>query len=210
MPININRKETIVANDPGPCPSCPDYQTCTEMCEKVEMWSNQDTVGRNGSMLLQNHIRYDGSEGLDTFVDYCKYTHPDVLVPDSTLSIEAWNDVCSMKLSDKIVRMIYSYYMLGKRIRDIAIDEGASSQAIDQRHIQAKKSIAKRLRQREHWLSVRDKLEYRSTRDYDVSYLFFSAGYPRKIIAKIMRLHVTTIIKIISNKIKEIGTICPD
>jgi DNA-directed RNA polymerase specialized sigma54-like protein len=95
--------------------------------------------------------------------------------------------------------------MLGKRIRDIAIDEKTSSQTIDQRHIQAKKSIAKRLQQRELWLKIRGMLEYKSVRDYDVCYLFFGAGYPRKIIAKIMRLHVSTVIKIIRKKYNELG-----
>lgn len=202
-----NRKEAIVASNPGPCPSCPDYGTCEALCEKVEMWTDQDTVGRSSRVLLENRHRQGSEQRLDDYVDYCAVNNRDVVIPDSTLSIEAWNDICSMRLSDKIVRLIYSYYMLGKRIRDIAIDEKTSSQTVDQRHIQARKSVAKRLKQREFWGSVRDKLAYKSVRDYDVCYLFFGAGYPRKIIAKIMRLHVSTVIKIILKKNSELDVL---
>ena len=169
------------------------------MCEEIELWVNQDNMGRSSRMLLENRYR-DDSTRLDEFVDYVKYHNPDIINPDSTTSTDAWLDVCSMRLSDKIVRMIYSYYMLGKRIRDIAIDEKTSSQTIDQRHIQAKKSIAKRLEQRNNWDIIKGMLEYKSVRDYDVCHLFFGMGYPRKIIAKIMRLHVSTVIKIILRK----------
>ena len=201
-----NRKETIVANDPGPCPDCPRYKTCKKMCEKVEMWVNQDTVGRNSNILLENRVRTGSEERLDDYVDYCAFHNSDIVKPDSTLSIDTWNDVCTMRLSDKIIRMIYSYYMLGKRIRDIAIDEKTSSQTIDQRHIQAKKSIAKHLEQRNNWDIIKGVLKFKSIRDYDVCYLFFCAGYPRKIIAKIMRLHVSTVIKIITSKNRELTT----
>ena len=201
-----NRKETIVANDPGPCPDCPEYKTCKILCEKVELWVNQDTIGRSSTILLENRFRTESEERLDDYVDYCLYHNKNIVKPDSTLSIDTWNDVCTMRLSDKIIRMIYSYYMLGKRIRDIAIDEKTSSQTIDQRHIQAKKSIAKHLEQRENWDIIKGMLDFKSIRDYDVCYLFFRAGYPRKIIAKIMRLHVSTIIKIITIKNKELTT----
>jgi hypothetical protein len=202
-----NRKETIVANDPGPCPACSMYGECMILCEKAELWADQDTVGRSSRVLLENRHRTGSEKRLDDYIDYVSFHNQNVVIPDSTLSMEAWRDVCSMRLSDKIIRMIYSYYMLGKRIRDIAIDEKTSSQTIDQRHIQAKKSIAKRLQQRELWLKIRGMLEYKSIRDYDVCYLFFCAGYPRKIIAKIMRLHVSTVIKIIRKKYNELGDI---
>jgi hypothetical protein len=200
-----NRKETIVANNPGPCLECSMHGTCIATCEKVELWIDQDSIGRSSRVLLENRHRTGSEQRLDDYIDYIAYHNKDVVTPDSTLSMEAWNDICSMRLSDKIIRMIYSYYMLGKRIRDIAIDEKTSSQTIDQRHIQAKKSIAKRLKQRTHWKEIRGKLEYKSVRDYDVCHLFFGAGYPRKIIAKIMRLHVSTVIKIILKKNSELG-----
>jgi hypothetical protein len=205
-----NRKETIVANNPGPCPSCPAYGDCTQICEKVEMWTDQDNVGRRGNLLLENRIRTAHESGLDDFVDYCAFCNQDQLEPDKDVSYSAWSDIRSMNLSDKMVRFIYSYYMLGKRVRDIAIDEGVSSQAIDQRHIQAKKSVARRLNWRGNWIKVRDTLHYKSIRDYDVCYLFFSAGYTKKAAAKIMGLHVTTVIKIISNKNKELDVVFRD
>lgn len=202
-----NRKETIVANNPGPCPECPKYSSCQEMCERVESWVNQDSVGRNSKMLLENRNRTGSEERLDDYVDYMDFMNKDVIRPDSTLSADSWNNVCSLRLSDKIIRMIYSYYMLGKRIRDIAIDEKTSSQAIDQRHNQAKISLAKRLKQRDHWLEIRGKLKYKSVRDYDICYLSFGAGYPRKTIAKLMRLHVSTVINIIKKKNRELRSL---
>jgi len=203
--MNPNRKEGIVSDKPSPCPECREYKTCIKLCDKMELWTDQDTVGRSSTILLENRERVGSEKRLDDYVDYCAFHNRNVFKPDSTLSIDAWNDICSMRLSDKIVRMIYSYYMLGKRIRDIAIDEKASSQAIDQRHIQAKKSIAKKLEQRLYWKEVRGTLQYQSVRDYDVCSLFFGAGYPRKIIAKVMGLHVSTVIKIIFKKSNELG-----
>lgn len=205
--MNPNRKEGIVSDKPSPCTECSDYKFCTDLCDKMELWADQDTVGRSSTILLENRDRVGSEERLDDYVDYCAFHNKNIFTPDSTLSMEAWNDVCSMRLSDKIVRMIYSYYMLGKRIRDIAIDEKASSQAIDQRHIQAKKSIAKKLEQRLFWQKVRGTIEYQSVRDYDVCSLFFGAGYPRKIIAKVMGLHVSTVIKIIVKKSNELSSI---
>ena len=199
-----NRKEGIVSDKPAPCPECPDYKTCTGLCAKMERWTGQDTIGRSSTILLENKNRVGSEIRLDDYVDYCAFHNTNIVTPDSTLSMEAWSDVCSMRLSDKVVRMVYSYYMLGKRLRDIAIDEKASSQAIDQRHIQAKKSIAKRLEQRSYWKKVRGTIQYKSVRDYDVCSLFFGAGYPRKIIAKIMGLHVSTVIKIIFKKSNEL------
>jgi hypothetical protein len=181
------------------------FGTCMELCEKAELWVDQDTIGRSSRVLLENRYRTGSEQRLDDYIDYVAYHNPDVVTPNRALSMEAWEDVCTMRLSDKIIRMIYSYYILGKRIRDIAIDEKTSSQTIDQRHIQAKKSIAKRLKQRAHWKKIRGKLKYKSVRDYDVCYLFYGAGYPRKIIAKIMRLHVSTVIKIILKKNSELG-----
>jgi hypothetical protein len=203
--MDPRRKEIIVANAPRPCPACSMFGTCIELCEEAALWVDQDTIGRSSRVLLENRHRTGSEQRLDDYIDYVAYHNPDVITPDSTLSMEAWKDVCAMRLSDKIIRMIYSYYMLGKRIRDIAIDEKTSSQTIDQRHIQAKKSIAKRLKQRAHWNKIRGKLTYKSVRDYDVCYLFYGAGYPRKIIAKIMRLHVSTVIKIILKKNNELG-----
>jgi len=202
-----NRKEDIVAEKPAPCPECPKYKTCINLCEKMELWADQDTVGRSSTQLLENRDRKGSEQRLDDYVDYCAFHNKDVVTPDSALSIESWDDICSMRLSDKVVRMVYSYYMLGKRIRDIAIDECTSSQAIDQRHIQAKKSIAKKIKQRDHWKKIRGSLEYRSIRDYDVCRLFFEAGYPKKIIAKVMGLHVSTVIKIILKKTNELSAI---
>jgi len=199
-----NRKETIVANNPGPCTTCPAFPTCTTMCEEVDLWVNQDTIGRSSRILLENRHRTGSEQRLDDYVDYCAFHNEPPVTPDTSLSVDTWKDICTMRLSDKIVRLLYSYYMLGKRIRDIAIDEKTSSQTIDQRHIQAKKSIAKRLEQRNNWDIIKGMLDYKSVRDYDVCHLFFGLGYPRKIIAKLMGMHVSTVIKIIRKKNSEL------
>ncbi len=196
------RKEYIVNDKPGPCPSCPDHDTCTELCEKVELWASQDYVGKNSSMLLQNGSDVKGY--YDDFLDIVKHTKEPYPEKDSDVSQLAWNVIVEMRLSTKVTRFIYSYYMLGKRIRDIAIDEGATSQAIDQRHLQAKRSIKNRIESEEWWLSVRDGLKYNSVRDYDICRLFYTGRYPRKIIAKIIGIHVSTVIKLINKKNREL------
>jgi transposase-like protein len=110
-----------------------------------------------------------------------------------------------MRLSEKVLRFIYSYYMLGKRIRDIAIDERATSQAIDQRRLQANRSVAGHIERRESWCDKRRRLDCQSIAHYDIAYLFFREGYPRRSIAKVVGMHTSTIIKIIASQNSTLG-----
>ena len=204
-----NRKEDIVRNIPGSCQNCEKYKTCTDPCEDVQLWCEQDYIGRNSKLLLENGG--NNSEryffGADSFLDLVNSTQPPGYNErDSDESQKAWNDVSSMRLSGKVARFIYSYFMLGKRIRDIAIDEGATSQAIDQRRLQAERSVAGHIKRRSNWPVIRERLSYKSVSHYDISFLFFSEGYPRRSIAKLMGLHPSTVIKIISNQTRDL---CP-
>jgi hypothetical protein len=195
-----NRKEGIVSNNPGSCPECDKFRVCTEMCEEVQLWSDQDYVGRNSNLVLENGNKSDFSYG-DNFLDLVNSTRqPGYHERDSSGSQDAWSVIASMRLSERVVRFIYSYYMLGKRIRDIAIDEGATSQAIDQRRLQSLRSVKSHLDRRGLWVDRRDTFKYKSISNYDISYMFFREGYPKKSIARLTGLHVSTVIKIISNK----------
>jgi hypothetical protein len=186
------------------------------------MWVDQDTVGRNSNILLQNG-QTDNSKNPD-FIDMVRsgspvpghgnisfrrstYTMSDTADRDSGVSQDAWGEIYNMRLSEKVSRFIYSYYVLGKRIRDIAIEENTTSQAIDQRHIQAKKTIAIRLDSRKLWNEYRERLNFKGILEYDVCDLYFGRRYPKKVIAKLMNRHISAIVKIIDNKISELHSL---
>jgi hypothetical protein len=169
------------------------------------LWADQDYVGRNSNLVLENGNKSDFSYG-DNFLDLVNSTRqPGHHERDSSESQSAWSVIASMRLSERVVRFIYSYYMLGKRIRDIAIDEAATSQAIDQRRLQSLRSVKSHLERRDLWVDRRDVFSYKSISNYDISRLFFREGYPKKSIARIAGLHVSTIIKIISNQNRTLG-----
>jgi hypothetical protein len=169
------------------------------------MWADQDYVGRNSNLVLENGNKLDGSYG-DHFLDLVNSTRPPGYNDrDSSVSQSAWDVVSSMRLSEKVSRFIYSYYMLGKRIRDIAIDEGSTSQAIDQRRLQAHRSVAGHLKRRDAWYNSRELIEYKSVSHYDMAYLFFREGYPRRSIAGLAKRHASTVIKIISSQKRNVG-----
>lgn len=201
-----NRKEYIVKDQPNPCPECPQYKTCRKLCDRAERWVNQDTVGANSNVLLENA----GSgkalyEMGGDFLDFATMTNsPSKGNMDSTTSQEAWEKVRWMRLSDKVTRFIYSYYMLGKRIRDIAIEENASSQAIDKRHVQAKTSIRNRLKRAESWKASRESMKFRSINHYDMSALFFGLFYPRRIVSRIVGAHISTVMAEVDSKINNL------
>jgi len=120
---------------------------------------------------------------------------------DSSASQNAWEKIRWMRLSDKVTRFIYSYYMLGKRIRDIAIEENASSQAIDKRHVQAKSSIKNRLKRVSKWEASRESMQFRSINHYDMAALFFGYFYPRRIVSRIVGAHISTVMAEVDSKI---------
>ena len=199
-----NRKENIVKNKPMPCPECPKYAVCTAPCQEVELWITQDEVGRNSNLLLENGAC--GSYGVTypnwEFLDMIDQTHDGAPEKDMELKDESWKKIQGMRLSAKVTRFIFSFYVMGKRIRDIAIDEGTSSQTIDRRHHQARVSIRNRMNKESDWINGRDHLEFKSIRNYDMAALFYMHHYPRRIIAKLVGVHSTTVIKYMSNQIK--------
>jgi hypothetical protein len=166
------------------------------------MWADQDTVGRNSNIQLENGNNTGYGTTLD-FLDLISAGHDNVEM-DSSGSQEAWDIISGMRLSEKVSRFIYSYYMLGKRIRDIAIEEKTTSQAVDQRHIQARKTVSIRLSARERWNNSRDNLNFKDIFEYDVCELYFGMCYPKKVVAKIMGRHIMAIAKIIDNKNTEL------
>ena len=200
-----NRKEYIVKSKPTDCTQCHKRDKCTALCAEVEAWANQDVVGRNSNLLVENGSGYGThSEFLDLVSMSNDQSEND---RDSDVSQGAWSIICDMRLSEKVTRFIYSYYMLGKRIRDIAIDEGKTSQAIDQRHIQAKKTVRKCMVDAIRWKDRRDRLEYSDVMTYDVCKLYYDKGYPKRVIAKLINKHIMTVVKIISKQNEHLGKI---
>ena len=160
---------------------------------------DQDRVGRSSRLVLENGS-HSSSLGGD-FLDLVKSTRDlDINERDSTWSQESFRKIVGLRLSEKATRFIYSYYMLGRRIRDIAIVEGATSQTIDQRHYHAKKTIAARLDEQAEWVSDRDKLPYSNIRQYDMAALFYGHSFPRKVVAKMVGVNVSTAVKYISKQ----------
>jgi len=197
-----NRKEFIVGSPPPPCPERPCYPTCTEMCEEVLMWADQDYVGRTSNIQLENgnpdkstlsdrgHVDF-----LDSMNIYMGRTLP---YPDSDKSVSSWKHIERLRLSDKMTRFIYSYYVEGRRIRDIAINEGITSQAVDVRRNQAKISIRNKLEHEDVWRAFSDKIDFSSIEQYDSMILFFKYHLPRRVISNILGINSSRKMKDIS------------
>lgn len=198
-----NRKEYIVANKPGPCPDCPKYSTCKSLCEKVERWSDQDFIGKSSTVLLENGDK-NGMTIFDKGGDFSDFTNDHGTFIPMNPSREAWLKIKNMRLSERVVRFIHSYYVLGKRIRDIAIEENATSQAIDRRHHHAKLCIKDRLERMDKWPEILENLTYNSVAQYDAAILFYKYSYPRRIIARSIGMTTSTVLKYISKKNKEL------
>lgn len=199
------RKENIVKNKPADCTECPSYTVCRNLCHDAELWISQDVVGSNSNVLLENggHGGTSLSDMGGDFIDFIS-ADSDVSIgdKDSETSQSAWGRVKEMRLTEKVTRFIYSYYMVGRRIRDIAINEGATSQAIDKRHQQAKASIKNRMDRAEAWVNMRDNIEYDSLRHYDMAAMFFGNFYPRRVISRVIGVHISTVIKYIGRQIR--------
>lgn len=189
------RKEYIVAEPPLPCPERPCYPTCTEICEEVLLWIDQDHKGPNSNLVLENGSEGKGlhdTMGGDYLDTIALNRRDDVIEYDPHSGFEAWEEVKRLRLSEKMTRVIYSYYVEGRRLRDIAINEGITSQAVDVRHNQARKSIAWRLGIERSWDKYLNSIEkdvpgpFGSIRDYESLAIFFRYHLPRKIVAKIL------------------------
>ena len=197
MPKCEFRKEDIVKNKPD-CEGCKDRSTCVTPCDAVERWIDQDRVGRNSNLVLENGSK-SSSLG-DEFLDLVNVTRNNIDTRDSQVSNDAWELIKSIRLSEKVTRLIYSYYMLGRRVRDIAISEGISSQAVDQRHFQAKRTIAKRLKRKSKWVLQRHMLEYKGIQQYDMSVLFNDMCLPRKVVSNVLGVNVSSVVKYIAKQ----------
>jgi len=208
-----NRKEYVVADKPVSCSECLKRATCKKLCDTAERWVSQDYVGASSNVVMQNGLGV-GTPGIfgqagdgqyNDWIDMMATLEGSSIVEgDIESDWDKWDEVQGMRLSEKITRFIFSYYVMGRRIRDIAIMEGSSSQAIDQRHIQAKKVIARKLKLAAGWIGMRDKVVYKSILDYDVSRLYFEKKYPRKAIASILRIHLSNVGKRIARQINQL------
>ena len=200
-----NRKEYIVAEKPGDCTECPKRPTCRKMCEKVSRWVNQDFVGRNSNIVLEmgRESRPSLSDIGREYLDLANLVQDHFVTPndnDGDLAEASWEKVKNMRLTEKITRFIFSHYVLGKKIRDIAIEEDASSQTVDGRHKQAKVSIASRLKMEQIWDEVVSHKEFKDIRSFDISFLFYKFHYPGRVIASVLKIHPSTVFKILFGK----------
>lgn len=170
------------------------------------MWADQDFVGSNSNLILENGrpgstIHSMGGDYLDTVAFNRGYPGVD---NDMGTDWESWETIRRLRLSEKMTRMIYSYYVEGRRLRDIAIDEGVTSQAIDVRHNQAKMSVAKRLELESVWDKYAINLKYDSIEKYDCMVLFFKYHLPRRLIAKVVGINSSSKITALSNEINDL------
>jgi hypothetical protein len=198
-----NRKEFIVADEPESCEKCPKFKSCTKMCDRVNSWVSQDSVGRSSIVILENGTR-DGMTLFDRGADMADWMGSGSTHIELTPSHDAWLKIKNMRLSEKIIRFIHSYYVMGKRIRDIAIEEKSTSQAIDRRHHHAKMCIKDRTKKMDRWPSILDVMRFASIQEYDMAILFYNYCYPRRIIARALSLNTSSVLKYISNNNKEL------
>jgi len=193
-----NRKEFIVADEPDSCEKCDKFKNCTEMCDRVKKWISQDNVGKSSVVVLENGTR-DGMTLFDRGADMADWMGAGSTHIELNPSHDAWLKIKNMRLSERILRFIHSYYVLGKRIRDIAIEEKTTSQAIDRRHHHAKMCIKDRMKKMDRWPAILEAMEFESINEYDMAILFYHFCYPRRIIAIALGTNSSTVLKYISN-----------
>lgn len=177
------RSEDIVRfGKPDDCPKCPKYKTCSEMCELVERWVNQDYKGRGSKELLEVTRNIDIGlfpKPID-FVDYAHQRNKDLVsdLRDPVLAKRAWDVVSSIRLSPRSMKFVGLYYREGKSLTTIAKILKISAQACHFQHLALKKEIVDRFSRIEIWKEVEryfDELDESSTKS-DVSVLLYFGG----------------------------------
>ncbi len=146
---------------PGPCPECPKFKGCTELCEDVEKWVSQDHVGHNNRFtILQNNERVATD---NSFLDDCALQPENIVVePDPELAKAAWDRVVLLNIPKKAMEFAELFYHQGKTLAQTAAGLKISSQAASDRHETLKREIKDRLQRCEIWAEIKD--EYRGTK----------------------------------------------
>jgi DNA-directed RNA polymerase specialized sigma subunit len=148
---NQFRSEDVArAGKPRPCPECPKYRTCTELCERVERWVDQDRVGRSSREVLETKVP-DMDVFSNEFLDYMNIHHRVEIEPDPEYSRRAWERLKSLNLSKLSMDFARLYYWEGKSLSRVAAILLISAQAADDRHNILKNEIRDKLERQEKW-----------------------------------------------------------
>jgi hypothetical protein len=203
------RSEDVVRfGKPSDCPKCPDYKTCTTMCEPVERWVNQDYKGRGSKEILESTNKIEGitfPKAVD-FVDFAYQKNNDLVsgLKDPDLAQDAWTILKALRIGHKSMIFAKLYYREGKSLARIAKDLCLSSQACHFRHLTLKKEVANRLERMKIWQDLKEDYGHpheHSTKT-DISIMLFYGGlYSVKDIELVFGLSYATAIRAVS-KIK--------
>lgn len=203
------RSEDVVRfGKPEDCPKCPKYETCSEMCEVVERWVNQDYKGRGSKEILEAGNKIQGitfPKAVD-FVDFAYQKNKDLVseLMDPDLAKDAWALLKALRIGHKSMIFAKLYYREGKSLAKVAKELCLSSQACHFRHLTLKKEVANRLERMKIWEDIKEeygKPNENSTKT-DISIMLFYGGlYSVMDIEKVFGLSYATAIRAVS-KIK--------
>lgn len=123
------------------------------LCQKAELWVNQDYVGQNSVERLGNSAS-DFGDSL-SFLDICMFHHPAPVEPDWDTAAEAWEKVKTLRLKPKHLEILRLFYVEGKRLRDCALALRIPDQSAWARKKKAVEQVGDRLRRLEYWKRIR-------------------------------------------------------
>jgi|WetSurMetagenome_2_1015567.scaffolds.fasta_scaffold38578_4 hypothetical protein len=147
------RKYIIARDKPGLCPACPEYGTCKALCQKVEKWVDQDSVG-GGGFCLENGVSESGDASY--FIDVSSLNREEPLDCDYDLIQQAWERVEGMRLKKEYLDFTELYYREGMKKCDIAMIMDISDQAVNEIH----RRVVRTIRDRMYKERVYDTLKY--------------------------------------------------
>lgn len=187
------------------CPDCPKYSTCTELCDEAEAYVNQDyaSMGKGGVFVEHSHCHGNprgGTPQQNDWLDVINFRSGLPEVPPMTVDMEVMDDILDNALTDFQRSSIIKYFVDGKKMSEIAEEEGITRQAVGQRILWAGKRLRKLIKYRKFWKKkIVPNLLKLTEKQSQIALLYFHEGLSAEDIAKHLRCHKFTITRHVLN-----------
>lgn len=207
------RSEDVIRDGkPEPCPECPQYKTCTQLCEKVERWVSQDRIGKPAAEINEmwgshgpghGHLTYASIMSLmsepytNDFIDIAKFrSSGDGEKIDKDLSRNAWSLLKAFRLPKASLEFADLYYNQVKTLTQTAAALKISAQAAHCRHQKLKHDIKDRFERIEIWNKIKDTREsWGDNKKHFILMLYFGDLRSPQYISSRYDIHIVTVYK---------------
>jgi len=158
------RKEEI--KRPPDCPTCPKYKTCRTLCAPVARWVAAAETPVDRKLVSSSSVGRPSPGGSEEYFERRPFMDSAMfnvaaLGLNSTWSAAseedrwaAWEELRSLRLTRNMETVAWLYYMEGMRVRDIAIQLGISSKAVDKRRKILREHVGSRMARRMAWSAL--------------------------------------------------------